>query len=194
MFKEITDFIRAHYNNPDGFIALHEPRFNGSEKKYLNDAIDSTFVSSVGTYVDLAEKMMLEISQTQKAVAVVNGTSGLQIALQLAGVQRGDEVITQALTFVATANAISYAGAEPIFLDVDYDTMGLSANAVNEFLMNFAEKRENGAYNKKTGRRIAACLPMHTFGFPVHLDELMAVCEEWNIVIVEDAAESLGSY
>jgi aminotransferase in exopolysaccharide biosynthesis len=144
--------------------------------------------------VDKAEQMMAEFSQTQKAVAVVNGTSGLQIAMQLAGVQRGDEVLTQALTFVATANAIQYTGAEAVFLDVDYDTMGLSPKAVSEFLEEFGEKRENGTFNKKTGRKIAACVPMHTFGFPVHLDALMAICSEWNIPIVEDAAESLGSY
>jgi aminotransferase in exopolysaccharide biosynthesis len=124
----------------------------------------------------------------------VNGTSGLQIALQLAGVQRGDEVLTQALTFVATANAIHYTGAEPIFLDVDYDTMGLSSIAVASFLEEFGEKRENGTYNKKTGRKIASCVPMHTFGFPVHLDELITICNEWSIPIVEDSAESLGSY
>lgn len=158
------------------------------------DTIDSTIVSSLGAYVDKAEQMMAEISQSKKAVAVVNGTSSLQIATQLTGVQRGDEVITQALTFVATVNAIHYAGAEPIFLDVDYDTMGLSPRSVSAFLEEFGEKREQGTFNKKTGRKIAACVPMHTFGFPVHLDELMMVCTEWNIPIVEDAAESLGSY
>jgi len=192
-FKETIQFIQEKFNSKD-FIPLHAPIFKGNERKYVLDAIDSTFVSSVGTYVDLSERMMAEISQTKKAVAVVNGTSGLQIAMQLTGVQRGDEVLTQALTFVATANAIYYTGAEPVFLDVDYDTMGLSPNAVLEFLEVFGEKREHGTYNKKTGRRIAACVPMHTFGFPVHLDELMTVCAEWNIPIVEDAAESLGSY
>jgi perosamine synthetase len=192
-FKETIQFIHEKFNSKD-FIPLHAPVFKGNERMYVMDTIDSTFVSSVGAYVDLSEKMMAEISQTRKAVAVVNGTSGLQIAMQLAGVQRGDEVLTQSLTFVATANAIHYTGAEPVFLDVDYDTMGLSPKAVSEFLEEFSEKRENGTYNKKTGRKIAACVPMHTFGFPVHLDELMTVCAEWNIQIVEDAAESLGSY
>ncbi|EIM77236.1 DegT/DnrJ/EryC1/StrS aminotransferase [Nitritalea halalkaliphila LW7] len=192
-FKETINFFQDKFNSKD-FIPLHAPVFNGNERAYVMDTLDSTFVSSVGAYVDKAEQMMAEISQTQKAVAVVNGTSGLQIAMQLAGVQRGDEVFTQALTFVATANAIHYTGAEPVFLDVDYDTMGLSPKAVSEFLEEFGEKRENSAYNKKTGRRIAACVPMHTFGFPVHLDALMAICSEWNIPIVEDAAESLGSY
>jgi aminotransferase in exopolysaccharide biosynthesis len=142
----------------------------------------------------MSEKIMSEICQTKKAIAVVNGTSGLQIALTLAGVKSGDEVITQALSFVATANAITYTGAEPIFLDVDYDTMGLSPNSVSNFLEEFAELRDNIAYNKKTGKRIGACVPMHTFGFPVHLDELLEVCKKWNIPLVEDAAESLGSY
>jgi aminotransferase in exopolysaccharide biosynthesis len=138
--------------------------------------------------------MITEISQTSKAVAVSNGTSGLQIALQLAGVKRGDEVITQALTFVATANAINYTGAESVFLDVDYDTMGLSPQAVENFLNEYGELREDGAYNKITGKKISACVPMHTFGFPVHLDELINLCNKWQIPIVEDAAESLGSY
>lgn len=192
-FKETINFLQEKFNSKD-VIPLHAPVFNGNERAYVMDTLDSTFVSSLGAYVDQSEQMMAEISQTQKAVAVVNGTSGLQIAIQLAGVKRGDEVLTQALTFVATANAIHYTGAEPVFLDVDYDTMGLSPKAVSEFLEEFGEKRENGTYNKKTGRKIAACVPMHTFGFPVHLDELMAICSEWNIPIVEDAAESLGSY
>jgi perosamine synthetase len=192
-FKSTIAYIRHAFNSHE-FIPLHAPVFSGNEKKYVLNALESTFVSSVGAYVDEAEKIIEKISQTQKAVAVVNGTSGLQIAMKLAGVQRGDEVLTQALTFVATANAIHYTGAEPVFLDVDYDTMGLSPNAVSLFLEEFGDKRENGTYNKKTGRKIAACVPMHTFGFPVHLDELIVICKEWNIPIVEDAAESLGSY
>jgi perosamine synthetase len=191
--QNTISFIQDKFGT-NHFIPLHVPVFSGNERAYVMDTLDSTFVSSVGTYVDKAEQMMAAISQTQKAVAVVNGTSGLQIAMQLAGVQRGDEVLTQALTFVATANAIHYTGAEPVFLDVDYDTMGLSPKAVSEFLEEFGEKRENGTYNKNTGRKIAACVPMHTFGFPVHLDALMAICTEWDIPIVEDAAESLGSY
>ncbi|MDN3686534.1 LegC family aminotransferase [Cyclobacterium jeungdonense] len=192
-FKETIEFIRSKFPKGD-FIPLHVPVFQGNERKYVMDTLDSTFVSSVGSYVDLAEKMMEDITRTNKAVAVVNGTSGLQIALQLAGVKSGEEVITQALTFVATANAIHYSGAEPIFLDVDDDTMGLSPKAVVRFLEKFAEKKKKGVIHKKTGKRIAACVPMHTCGFPVHMDELVAVCNEWNIPIVEDAAESLGSY
>jgi perosamine synthetase len=190
--KETISFIQNIYKTKQ-FIPLHAPAFRGNEKKYLNETIESTFVSSVGAYVDKFEEMMCVISKTKKAVAVVNGTAGIQIALKLVGVIPGDEIITQALTFVATANAIIYNGATPIFLDVDIDTMGLSPNAVNEFLSEFGDLREDGCYNKKSGKKISACLPMHTFGFPIHLDELKIVCEKWNIPIVEDAAESLGS-
>jgi perosamine synthetase len=190
--KETISFIQDIYKTKE-FISLHAPKFSGNEKKYLNETIDSTFVSSVGAYVNQFEEMMCVISKTKKAVAVVNGTAGIQIALRLVGVKEGDEVITQALTFVATANAIAYNGAAPIFLDVDLDTMGLSPKAVVEFLKDFGDLREDGCYNKKSGKKISACLPMHTFGFPVHLDELKNVCDAWNIPIVEDAAESLGS-
>jgi len=191
--KTVISFIREQFNSKD-LIPLHIPVFRSKEKEYVTDTINSTFVSSVGAYVNLAENLMSEITQTQKAVAVVNGTSGLQIALKLAGVMSGEEVLTQALTFVATANAINYLGAEPVFLDVDYQTMGLSPNAVKAFLEEYADKREQGTINKKTGKRIAACLPMHTFGFPVCLDELIEICNDWNIPVVEDSAESLGSY
>jgi aminotransferase in exopolysaccharide biosynthesis len=191
-FKNTLEFIRQQFPNKD-FIALHEPCFRGNEKKYTLDAIDSTFVSSVGAYVDQFERMMEGISQTQKSIAVVNGTAALQVALRLAGVNSGDEVLTQALTFIATTNAIIYNGASPVFIDVDLDTMGLSARAVSDFLEEFGEVRENGCYNKGTGKKIAACLPMHTFGFPVHLNELILVCNQWGIPLVEDAAESLGS-
>lgn len=192
-YQEIIQFIQDKFETKD-FIPLHAPIFRGNERKYVMDTLDSTFVSSVGSYVDLSEKMMVEISQANKAISIVNGTAGLQIALQLAGVERGDEVITQALTFVATANAIHYNGATPVFLDVDYDTMGLSPQSVAEFLVEHAEIRATGTYNRITGKKIAACVPMHTFGFPVHLDELLKVCNEWSIPLVEDAAESLGSY
>jgi len=190
--KDIIAFIQNSYDTKE-FIPLHEPRFRGNEKKYLLDTIDSTFVSSVGAYVDRFEEMMQSATGAKKAVAVVNGTAALQVALRLAGVETGNEVITQALTFVATANAIAYNGALPVFVDVDLDTMGLSPTAVEAFLEENAELRDNVCYNKASGRKIAACLPMHTFGFPVHLDELIAVCNKWNIPLVEDAAESLGS-
>lgn len=190
--KNTISFIQESFKSTE-FIPLHSPTFWGNEKNYLIETIDSTFVSSVGAYVDQFEEMMSSITNTKKSVAVVNGTAGIQVALRLVGVSTGDEVITQALTFVATANAIAYNGASPIFLDVDLDTMGLSPNAVSRFLEEFGELHEEGCFNKKTGKRISACLPMHTFGFPVHLDELKAVCDAWKIPIVEDAAESLGS-
>jgi aminotransferase in exopolysaccharide biosynthesis len=190
--KDTILFIQDIYKTLD-FIPLHAPTFGGNEKKYLLETIDSTFVSSVGAYVDQFEDTVATISKTKKAVAVVNGTSGIQVALRLVGVKPGDEVLTQALTFVATANAIVYNNASPIFLDVDLDTMGLSPKAVAEFLEEFGELREDGCYNKKSGKKISACLPMHTFGFPVHMDELLEVCNSWKIPIIEDAAESLGS-
>ena len=192
MNKELIAFFRDKFNTNE-FIPLHIPTFIGNEKKYLNECIDSTFVSSVGPFVDKFEQLMNQITKTKKTTAVVNGTAGLQLALRLVGVKKNDEVITQALTFVATANAIAYNNAHPIFLDVDLDTMGLSPNAVDDFLEEFGELREDGCYNKKTGRKIAACMPMHTFGFPVHLDELLIVCNRWKIPLIEDAAESLGS-
>lgn len=191
-YSEVISFIQNSFQTKE-FIPLHEPRFRGNEKKYLLDTIDSTFVSSVGAYVDKFEEMMQATTGTKKAVAVVNGTAALQTVLRLSGVKNNEEVLTQALTFVATANAIAYNNATPVFLDVDLDTLGLSPKAVELFLEEFGELREDGCYNKSTGKRIAACLPMHTFGFPVHLDELLEVCNKWNIPIVEDAAESLGS-
>ena len=192
MSKKVVNFIQDCFKTKE-FIPLHVPIFIGNEKKYLENCLDSTFVSSVGPFVDKFEELMNQITKTKKTTAVVNGTAGLQVALRLIGLRKNDEVITQALTFVATANAIAYNNAHPIFLDVDLDTMGLSPNAVDDFLEEFGELREDGCYNKKTGRKIAACMPMHTFGFPVHLDELLIVCNRWKIPLVEDAAESLGS-
>ena len=148
-YTETIDFIKSQFPNKD-FIPLHEPNFSGREKEYVLDTIESTFVSSVGAFVDKFEIMMAELSKTQKAVAVVNGTSALQVALRLSGVRSGDEVLTQALTFIATINAIIYNGASPVFLDVDLDTMGLSSNAVQAFLEEFGEIRDGVCYNKKT--------------------------------------------
>jgi len=190
-YSEVIGFIKNQFDNK-AFIPLHEPRFLGNEKKYVVDTIDSTFVSSVGAYVDKFELMMSSISGTNKSIAVVNGTSALQVALRLVGVSNGDEVITQALTFIATVNSIIYNGAAPIFIDVDIDTMGLSPKAVEAFLEDFGELRDGKCYNKKTNKKIAACMPMHTFGFPVHLNELLKVCNKWNIPLVEDAAEAIG--
>jgi aminotransferase in exopolysaccharide biosynthesis len=192
MNQTVINFIRDKFNT-DEFIPLHTPTFLGNEKKYLIDCIDSTYVSSVGAYVNEFGSVMSKITNTEKSIAVVNGTAALQVALRLVGVKKDDEVLTQALTFVATANAISYNNAYPVFLDVDIDTMGLSPESVNDFLEEYGDLREDGCYNKKSGRKIAACMPMHTFGFPVHINKLIEVCKKWNIPIVEDAAESLGS-
>jgi perosamine synthetase len=193
VYKSEILFIKNKFKNLDS-IPLHAPKFNGNEKKYLINTIDSTFVSSVGAYVDKFEAMICSITNSKKAIAVVNGTSGLQVALRLAGVGEGDEVLTQALTFVATVNAIIYNRAIPVFIDVDLDTMGFSPKALEIFLDEHAEIRDDGCYNKKTGNKISACLPMHTFGFPVHLNELINICNKWQIPVVEDASESLGSY
>ena len=192
-YKNITDFIHKLYETND-FVPLSVPAFVGNEKKYLEECIDSTFVSSVGKFVDCFEEMVAEYTGAKKAVVCVSGTNALHMAMMLAGVERNDEVLTQALTFIATCNAISYIGAHPVFIDVDKDTMGLSPKAVMEWLEVNAEIKEDTCYNKTTGRRIKACVPMHTFGHPVHLDELVKVCEEWHIELVEDAAESLGSF
>ncbi|WP_276091118.1 LegC family aminotransferase [Pedobacter sp. JY14-1] len=192
-FDSIISFIRGMYPEKS-YVGLHEPVFCGNERKYVLDAIDSTYVSSVGSYVNLFEEMMAKITGTRYAVAIVNGTNALHIALMLAGVTRGEEVITQALTFIATANAISYNGAYPVFVDVDNDTLGMSPEALSSFLANNVVKKSDGAYNKITGRRIAACVPMHTFGLPCRIDEIRQICDNWNIPLVEDAAESLGSY
>ena len=195
MINQVIKFIKDEFQSEKAFIPLHEPVFNGKEREYVLDAIDSTFVSSVGEYVNRFERMMAELAGTKYAVAMVNGTSALHIALILADVKAEDEVLTQALTFIATANAISYLGAKPVFIDVDRDTMGMSPEKLNEFLEKSGETRSDGfTYNKSSGKRIKACVPMHTFGFPCRIDELVAICEKWNILLVEDAAESIGSY
>lgn len=192
-FKKVVDFIKEWYDT-DEFLPLHAPSFNGNEKKYLDECIDSTFVSSVGKFVTEAEEKFAEAVGAKYAVAVVNGTSALHLALRVAGVQKDEEVITQALTFVATCNAISYLDAVPVFVDVDKETLGLSEVALQEFLEEHAEMRDGVCYNKTSGRRIGACLPMHTFGHPVKLDEIKKVCDKYNLTLVEDAAESVGSY
>lgn len=192
MVAKTVKFIRKLYDT-ESFITLHEPRFIGNEKKYLNECIDSTFVSSVGKFVDQFEAEFARMVGAKYAVATVNGTAALHISLILAGVEREDEVITQALTFIATANAISYIGAKPIFLDVDLDTMGLSPKALRDFLEKHCVITDGKCLNRSTGKRVKACVPMHTFGHPCRIDELKAICDEWHIALVEDAAESLGS-
>lgn len=195
MYEDIVDFIRSHYEAKDGeTVMLHAPTFAGNEKKYLNECIDSTFVSSVGPFVDRFEKEIAEFTGAAKAVVCVSGTNALHMAMMLVGVERDDEVLTQALTFIATCNAISYIGAHPVFIDVDLDTMGLSPYALERWLDENAEMRHGECFNKITGRRVKACVPMHTFGHPVRLDEIVDICRRWNIELVEDAAESIGSY
>lgn len=176
-------------------MPLHAPVFNGNEKQYVLDTIDSTFVSSVGNYVNAFEKKLAEFTGAKYAVAVVNGTTALHLSLLLAGVKAGDEVLTQPLTFVATSNAIVHAGGVPVFIDVDIDSMGLSPVALKKFLEEATFKNGDGeCISRKTGNRIKACVPMHTFGFPGRIDEIVQVCSAYNIAVVEDAAESLGSY
>ena len=191
-FKEITDFVHDLYANRD-FVPLSVPLFAGNEKKYLEECIDTTFVSSVGPFVDRFEKDIASYTGAARAVVCVSGTNALHMSLLLSGVERDDEVLTQALTFIATCNAISYIGAHPVFLDVDRETLGLSPTAVQSWLENNAELREDGCYNRRTGRRVKACVSMHTFGHPVRIKELVTICEKWHIQVVEDAAESIGS-
>lgn len=191
--RSLLQDIRALCRVPEGALPLHAPVFHGRERDYVLNAIDSTFVSSVGAYVTRFENMLQEITGTRHVVACVNGTAALQVALHLAGVRTGELVITQALSFVATANAIVHSGAEPVFLDVDTHTPGLSPDAVEEFLRSQCERASHGCRHKATGKRIAACVPMHTFGLPCHMERLTALCADWNIPVVEDAAEALGS-
>ncbi len=193
MYKEIINFIRDLYNTAD-IIPLHAPCFKGNEERYVFDTIRSTFVSSVGNYVNEFEKRIAEYTGARFAIATVNGTSALHIALLLTGVRKGDEVITQPLTFVATCNAIKYCGAEPVFVDISLKTLGMSPISLEKFLDKCAEMRDGHAYNKITGRRLKACVPMHTFGHPVEIDRIVELCKEYNIDVVEDAAESLGSF
>ena len=194
MFEKIVSFIKSLYpeENP---VPLHAPRFSGNEKKYLMDCIDTTYVSYVGQYVDRFEDAIRQFTGANYAVAVSSGTAALHVALLLADVAPGDEVITQPLTFVATANAISYCGAQPVFVDVERPTLGLDPEALNDFLINNGILKPDGrCYNKITGRKIAACVPMHTFGHPVRIDQIIESCQRYQIPVVEDAAEALGSF
>lgn len=195
MFKDIVEMIRERYHAVDGErVMLHAPTFAGNEKRYLEECIDSTFVSSVGPFVDRFEHDIEAYTGARRAVVCVNGTNALHMAMMLAGVERDDEVLTQALTFIATCNAISYIGAHPVFIDVDPDSMGLSPKALEKWLESNTERRDDGCcYNRSTGRRIKACVPMHTFGHPVRIDEIAAICNRCGIELVEDAAESIGS-
>lgn len=193
MYEKIVTFIQDTFATKN-FIPLHEPRFLGNEKKYINDCIDSTFVSSVGAYVDRFEKEFALQVGSKYAIATVNGTAALHVSLVLMGVEEGDEVITQPLTFIATCNAITYCRAKPIFVDVDKETLGLSPEALQKFLNENAEIKENRCINKTTGKIIKACVPMHTFGHSCKIDTIKDICDAWHIALIEDAAESLGSY
>lgn len=193
MHNQLIRFIRDTYKTDD-FIPLHAPTFAGHERDYVMDTLDSTFVSSVGAYVERFEQQIAEFTGAGRAVATMNGTAALHIALYMAGVQTGDLVITQPLTFVATCNALYHMGAEPVFVDVSRQSLGLCPIALAEWLASNAYNSDKGCVHKESGRPIRAIVPMHTFGHPVELDELQAVCQEWNIALVEDAAESLGSF
>ena len=218
-YQQVIDFIRSLYPNRE-IVPLHEPYFGGNEKKYVLDCIESTFVSSVGKYVDRFEEMIKDFTGAKYAIATVNGTSALHIALKLAGVQEGDLVITQPLTFIATCNAISYCGAEPIFVDIDPDTLGMSPDSLELWLSANTIIQDDSCYLKDVHKfpqintnlkdlrkdnsckfveirglkKISACVPMHTFGHPCKMDSIMEICKRYHITVVEDAAESIGSY
>ena len=191
--KEVLNFIKSLYSGKEQ-VLLHEPVFLGNEKQYLCECIDSTFVSSVGKYVDKFEADIASFTGAAKAVAAVNGTNAIQVALRLAGVDRDCDVITQPMTFIATCNAVSYLGAKNVFVDVDRDTMGMSSKSLESFLEKYGEQKEGFIYNQATGRRIGAIVPMHTFGHPCRIKEIVEIADKWGIPVMEDAAESLGSY
>jgi len=194
MFEKIINFIKSLYpaENP---VPLHVPRFTGNEKKYLIDCIDTTYVSYLGQYVSRFEDEIRQLTGASYAAAVSSGTAALHIALLLVDVAPGDEVITQPLTFVATANAITYCSAQPVFVDIERATLGLDPDKLNDFLINNCILKSDGkCYNKTTGRKIAACVPMHTFGHPVRIDQIIEICQRYQIPVVEDAAEALGSF
>lgn len=176
-----------------GALPLHAPIFLGNERDYVLSTIESTFVSSVGAYVDQFESMLRELTGARSVVALSNGTSALYVAMLLAGVKPGDMVLTQSLTFVATANAISHVGAVPAFLDIERLTLGLSPEALQAFLETECELFSEGCRHRKSGRMVSACVPMHTFGFPCRIEEISILCAAWSIPLVEDAAEALGS-
>jgi perosamine synthetase len=191
--ERLSSLIHTLYGDKKDQVLLHRPVFEGGEREQIIECIDSNFVSSVGAKVTEFEQTIVDFSGSSHGVATVNGTTALQTALEVVGVQPGDEVITQPLTFIATSNAISHVGARPVFVDVDEDSMGLSPAALLQFLQQYAERKTDGSYNRRTGRRLAACVPMHTLGLMARIEEITAICAEWNIPLVEDAAEALGS-
>ena len=191
--QRIVAAVQRAVGTPNGTLALHEPVFAGNEIAYLEECINSTFVSSVGKFVDRFENMLEEVTGARRAIAVVNGTAALHACFTLAGVEAGDEVMSPALTFIATTNAIAYCGASPHFIDSSFRTLGMDAQALGARLDAIAQRGADGTINRETGRKIAAIAPMHTFGHPVDMDEIVAIARHWDIAVVEDAAESLGS-
>ena len=191
--REILTRVRACLPDSPGNIALHEPRFHGREREYVGDCLESTWVSYSGAYVTRFETALAECTGSAAAVAVSNGTVAIQLCLQLAGVERDDEVLVPALTFVASANAVVHAGGTPHFVEVDEATFGINADKLRSYLGSIALRRDAGCINRETGRRIAAVLPVHVFGHPVDMDELNRVAGEFDLKVIEDAAEALGS-
>lgn len=191
MFKKEISFIKSLFNKEN--IALHEPCFIGNEKKYLLECIDSGFVSSVGEFVTRFEEALKEKTKTRFVIATNTGTAALHIALLANGIDENCEVITQSISFVATANAIAYTGAKPVFLDIDENTLSLSPKALEHFLKNQTYQKNNLSYNKTTHKPIKACVIMHTFGLSAHVKAIKELCEKYHILLIEDAAEALGS-
>ncbi|MEI7612340.1 MAG: LegC family aminotransferase [Betaproteobacteria bacterium] len=190
--EQIIDTIRSVVGK--GPVVLHDPSFGGNEWMYLKECLDSTYVSSVGKFVDRFESDLADFTGARHVVAIVNGTAALHIALKLAGVMPGDEVLVPTLTFVATANAVTYCNATPHFVDSESRTLGMDAAKLRDYLANHTEQRGHHCVNRATGQIIRAMVPMHTFGHPANLDELMSVAHDYKLALVEDAAESLGSY
>jgi perosamine synthetase len=191
-WMELATLIKAEYQKE--VVGLHEPTFNHKEVEYVTDCVKSGWVSSVGSYVNRFEEELARFVGVKRAVAVVNGTAALHISLKLVGVVEEDEVLIPSLTFVATANAVTYIRAIPHFVDVNRDSLGIDPMKLEGYLDSIGEFRQGELYNKNTNRRIKAMVPMHTFGHPCMMDELVSVCEKFNLELVEDAAESLGSY
>ena len=191
-FSLVCNFIRNLYPEMEP-VLLHCPQFLGNEKKYLNECIDTKFVSYVSHFVTDMEERIKSITGTKHAVALVSGTEALHMALVCSGIHAGEEVLTQALTFAATSSAIVNIGAIPVYIDVETDTLGMSPYSLRTFLEENARLQNGKCINKITGREITACMPMHTFGHPCRIDEIKALCDEYNILLIEDAAESLGS-
>ncbi len=185
--------LKTVLGQPNPFVPLHEPEFMGNEWELVKDCLDSTFVSSVGKYVDRFEVMLAEYTGAKYAVAVVNGTAALHVALLLAGVKPGDEVLIPALSFVATANAVAHCGAIPHFIDSEFETLGIDPHALSDYLKHCSLSGSEGLTNRLTGRRIAAVVPMHTYGHPVEMVSLLDTANRYDLPVVEDAAESLGS-